>query len=188
MRFDFLPAALRDPRHCFHLDLAGQGLEVLPEEMADLHNLETLDLRRNPALDLAVSLPRLAELKGLKKLILMDCALSSLPESIGSLRSLQHLYLDDNCLTALPESLARLQGLTNFSADGNAFEEFPTVLCKLSDLKFLSLNKNKLTDLPPEIGQMSRLIQFNVKENRFSSTVKAALPQRVPRSVFIFGL
>lgn len=187
MRYDFLPAALRNARNCFHLDLAGQGLETVPEEIEDLKVLETLDLRRNPNLNIDLTVPRLAGLKGLTKLILMDCGLKHLPDSIGELRGLQFLYLDDNALSALPATFLKLQALTNFSADNNQFAEFPTVLTRLTDLKFLSLNKNKLADLPEEIRQMSRLIQLNVKENAFSATVKAALPSRLPKSIFIFG-
>lgn len=67
------------------LELGGNRLTTLPDELQLLERLELLDLRRNQ--------------------------LATLPHVVGSLRSLQELYLDHNQLTRLPSWLGELPAL-----------------------------------------------------------------------------
>lgn len=77
--------ALKNPELVFHLSLTYDNLSVIPDNIRDLKNLETLDLSVNQ--------------------------LTSLPEGIGNLSNLQVIYLGDNNIEELPESFVKLTKL-----------------------------------------------------------------------------
>ncbi len=87
------------------------GLQVLPEVVSQLPELEHLDLSANQ--------------------------LSSLPERIGSLAHLRHLVLDDNHLGSLPDTLGELTRLRWLAVDGNALTTLPASIGHLSTLSGL---------------------------------------------------
>jgi Leucine-rich repeat (LRR) protein len=188
MRFNSLSAALKDPGHCFELDLSHQTLSSLPPNLLRLNRLETLDLRGNPALNWAETLLLIRELPGLIKLNLMDNDIAHLPAEVGLLANLQFLYLDNNRLEAVPEEIGSLAQLTNFSADNNSLQTLPAAFFKLVGLKFLSLNRNQFEAFPAELSRLTSLVTFHLKENPLTAAARVQLKQSMPRSVFIFGV
>jgi Leucine rich repeat len=188
MRFHSVTDALRDPAHCYELDLANQNLTTLPPGMLRLTRAEQLDLRGNPALNWAESLRLISEMPSVVKLNLMDNDMVHLPAEVGLLANLQYLYLDNNRLESLPPEIGSLAQLTNLSADNNALTALPNQFFKLVGLKFLSLNRNQFAVFSPEVNRLVKLVTFHIKENPLTTEAKAALKQEVPRSVFIFGM
>ena len=81
------------------LDLSGEGLEYLPEEIGTLTTLTQLFLDRN--------------------------YICRLPDSIGNLVNLNQLSFNDNHLDRLPDSVGNLIYLTVFSATNNFLTELP---------------------------------------------------------------
>jgi len=79
------------------LDLSGNALTTLPEDIELLWSLELLDIRRN--------------------------ALERLPESIRALGRLQELYADENELRSLPDWLGELPELRYVQVYGNPFAQ-----------------------------------------------------------------
>jgi Leucine-rich repeat (LRR) protein len=78
---------------------------VLPPEIGQLTNLETLRLEGN---QLTVLPPEIGQLTNLKGLAPARNQLTTLPPEIGQLTSLRRLALDGNQLTTLPRELADL--------------------------------------------------------------------------------
>jgi hypothetical protein len=83
----------------------------LPDTLADLQQLEELDLGRNGISSLP---PQVASLRGLKKLSLDYNDLRELPSFVGDLPRLEELSVNANGGVRLPQSLAKIKGLKVF--------------------------------------------------------------------------
>lgn len=109
--------------------------------------------------------PEVSELNSIKKLILTNNQLTSLPEGIGSLSQLEELLLVSNKLTSLPESMKEMIGLKVLNLDRNQLQELPAWLSKLTSLENLNISANQLTTLPEEIGGLMKLREVNCFQN-----------------------
>ena len=138
--------------------LSGCDLKSLPDEFANLQNLEELILARNKFQEFPKSL---CKLKNLKELNLWNCGLEYIPNEFANLQNLKKLNLGGNkfkefpkvvdiftklkslkelnlyeCgLNSLPNEFANLQSLEKLNLWGNDFYEFPKVINKLKNLK-----------------------------------------------------
>lgn len=83
----------------------------LPDTLAELRNLEELDLGRNGIRSVP---PQVASLRGLKKLSLDYNEIREVPAFVGGLKNLEELSLNANGGARLPQSLAGLKGLKIF--------------------------------------------------------------------------
>jgi Leucine-rich repeat (LRR) protein len=83
----------------------------LPDTLANLRNLEELDLGRNGIRSVP---PQVASLRGLKKLSLDYNEIREVPSFVGGLKNLEELSLNANGGARLPQSLAGLKGLKVF--------------------------------------------------------------------------
>ncbi|PZO45083.1 MAG: hypothetical protein DCF19_00905 [Pseudanabaena frigida] len=125
------------------LDLRGLELTEVPEAIASLNQLQSLNLSNNQ--------------------------LTELPEAIASLNQLKTLNLSDNQLTELPEAIASLAQLKTLDLSSNQLRELPEVIASLNQLKTLHLFFNQLTSLPESIKNLSKLEAITISENRFIS-------------------
>jgi hypothetical protein len=98
------------------LHLTGMGLTALPPAVLDLHGLVRLDLSGNELRELPEDLGR--ALTGLEELWLNDNPLVSLPPSLERCLSLRILDLRDTELTSLPRGLCRLSSLEHVDLRG----------------------------------------------------------------------
>jgi len=109
-----------------HLSLWRKALGVVPDDVWDRKDLQTLVLAEN---DLADVSDRIGELRDLRMLDLGHNRLRRIPDSIGNIEGLtDFLYLHDNKLTELPLSLMRLDRLRYLNISENAFEVLPEVV------------------------------------------------------------
>jgi internalin A len=104
------------------LDLSGQALTQLPEELEQLTQLQHLDLSYNQ--------------------------LTSIPETLGQLTQLQHLDLSYNQLTSIPETLGQLTQLQHLNLSGNQLTTMPEAFRHLTSLQELYLHENIVLSLP----------------------------------------
>jgi Leucine-rich repeat (LRR) protein len=129
-KLDKLPEKLGDLKGLEELDVSGTAITELPSSVFYLKNLKVLSLggcegllskssneplsfplmeiRSDP---MGMLVPRLLELRTLRKLNLSYCNLWTIPDGLGSLCSLRDLNLNGNNFVSLPESISRLSNL-----------------------------------------------------------------------------
>lgn len=146
------------------LNLSGNALRELPEDLHRLQRLRILFASDNAFTELPRALGRCAQLEmvgfksnriaqvpaeslppRLRWLILTDNALETLPEALGGCARLQKLMLAGNALRALPDSLARCHSLELLRLAANRFEALPPWLLQLPRLAWLAVAGNPLT-------------------------------------------
>ncbi|MBD2157358.1 COR domain-containing protein [Leptolyngbya sp. FACHB-16] len=165
------------------LDLSGLGLTEVPEAIASLTQLQSLNLSNNELTELKaiVSLTQLQELN------LSNNELTELPEAIASFTQLQELYLIDNQLTELPEAIVSLTQLQLLELSDNQFVELPNVIASLTQLKTLVLNANNLTSLPEWICILIQLKHLAVGGNKLSSLPNSLKELTEIERLYIWG-
>ena len=162
-------AGLRDfPREIFDLadtleilDLSGNALTVLPDDLHRLTKLRILFASNNAFTELPVVLGQCPSLSligfkanrvqtvpgsalppGLRWLILTDNAVEALPAEIGRCGRLQKLMLAGNRLTALPEALANCRALELLRIAANRLTALPDWLLTMPRLSWLAFAGN----------------------------------------------
>lgn len=157
------------------LDLSSCGISELPDEIAQLSNLQTLNLSGNQLTSLPESIGRLTNLQVLN---LQRNQLVSLPDSIGRLTSLETLNLERNQLASLPDSIGRLTSLQTINLYRNQLASLPESMGRLTSLLALNLRRNRIPSLPESICQLTKLQDARLNSNRLAS-----LPESIGRLI-----
>lgn len=143
------------------LDLSGNRLSSLPEDLPRLHRLKILFCSENDFEELPAALGECEELEmigfksnriemispeafppRLRWLILTDNRIADLPTSIANCPRLQKLMLAGNRLERLPDGMAACVNLELIRLGANRFREFPEWLSELPQLAWLGLGGN----------------------------------------------
>lgn len=137
----------------------------------------------------------------LKYLILRDCQISNIPETIYNLQEVIRIDFADNLIRVLPDSFCQLRNLrelrlTNnkihqlpndfgnlynliwFFADNNYLNSLPESLSKLSQLDILNLANNKIEKLPNKFGNLNSLVELYLDRNRLKLLPRSMLSMR----------
>ncbi|KAI5298185.1 hypothetical protein KEM55_003704, partial [Ascosphaera atra] len=169
------------------LDLKGNALTELPEELSSLSSLRILDVSENqltqlpfdalsslPLVELNAKKnklrgdllpPSIERLDKLQSLTLTGNALERLTSGHQlSLPSLKHLLIGGNRITALPD-MSSWTKLVTLIADDNKLSEFPGGFTELHELKIADFTGNDIRRLPEQIGLMEKLSTFTVTSN-----------------------
>jgi hypothetical protein len=150
------------------LNLSGNSLTALPDDLSRLSKLRVLFCSENRFSELPEVLSSCAQLEmvgfkanrisevaaaaiapGLRWLILTDNQIRALPDAIGSCGRLQKLMLAGNQLTALPEAMGGCIGLELLRISANRFEALPEWLLQLPRLSWLAFGGNPVAAAPP---------------------------------------
>lgn len=147
------------------LDLTGNQLSELPDELAECTKLRIIFCSENRFTELPEVLGRCPALSmvgfkanqievvspkslpaRLRWLILTDNAIERLPDELGQRTSLQKLMLAGNRLTELPASLANCQRLELLRISANRLETLPEWLLSLPRLSWLAYAGNPFAE------------------------------------------
>ncbi|WP_441254332.1 leucine-rich repeat-containing protein kinase family protein [Aeromonas sp. A600620] len=147
------------------LDLTGNQLSTLPDELAGFGKLRIIFCSENrftelpevlgrcPALTMVgfkanriVTVSARALPAGLRWLILTDNAIEQLPDELGQCDALQKLMLAGNRLRELPRSLANCRNLELLRIAANRIERFPEWLLSLPRLAWLAYSGNPFSE------------------------------------------
>ncbi len=153
-----------DLRHC--------QLDEFPRELFALADtLEMLDLSGNPLRTLPDDLPRL---RALRTLFCSACAFDTLPAVLGRCERLDLVGFKANAIARVPAEAihANLRWLI---LSDNRVESMPDTLGACHRLQKLALAGNRLAALPQGIANCERLELIRLSANRFESW-DAALP------------
>ena len=179
-----------------HIKLRGQGLTEFPREIFDhAGTLESLDLSGNALTALPDDLARLAKLR---VLFCSDNPFTELPAVLGQCPALsmvgfkacrirtvpgealppqlRWLILTDNAIETLPAEIGRRLTLQKLMLAGNRLDRLPETLAACARLELLRISANRLTALPPWLTTMPRLAWLAFAGNPFTAARETAPP------------
>jgi len=161
---EFPPALFALAESLEILDLSGNRLSTLPDDLPRFKKLRILFASGNPFTELPAVLGQMPELEmvgfkacniahvpeqslppRLRWLILTDNRLEAVPEAIGQCTRLQKLMLSCNRLATLPIELAQCRALELLRIASNRFAALPEVIFQLPQLAWLAFAGNPLT-------------------------------------------
>ncbi|KST66804.1 leucine-rich repeat domain-containing protein [Mastigocoleus testarum] len=148
------------------LNLYNNQLTALPSEIGELTNLQSLNLYNN---QLTVLPPEIGKLTNLQLLDLYNNQLISLPLETRKLTNLQSLNLYNNQLTTLLPEIGQLTNLQSLNLYNNQLSILPSEIGKLTNLQSLDLSNNQLTSLPKEFGQLNNLLFLYLEYNQLDT-------------------
>jgi len=109
--------------------------------------------------------PSIDVMVNLKKLVINNTRIVSLPESMCKLKKLERLSLNRNQIINLPNSIGKLKNLERLSLNDNQIISLPNSIGKLKKLKYLSLRNNRLSKLPSTINKLTNLMVMYLDNN-----------------------
>ncbi|UTT84912.1 leucine-rich repeat-containing serine/threonine-protein kinase [Vibrio pelagius] len=167
------------------LDLSGNLLSELPQELAKLTKLRIIFASNNKFTHLPEVLGELPNLEmvgfktnqiktvsehalpiKLRWLILTDNAIEVLPESLGHRPRLQKLALAGNQIKALPNSMENLSNLELVRLSANQLAEFPELLIKLPKLAWLAFAGNPFCKHPKPLDSVPQVKTTSYRLNQ----------------------
>lgn len=157
-----LPSCIAELSDLKRLDLKGNMLQTIPEELFKLSGLIELDISRNRLTSVPAGI---GALRALKRLSLSDNPISELPRDIGSLSRLVELYMFRNRLERLPAEVGNLGALRELYLWGNQLSSLPEQIGDLGALRVLNLVRNRLDCLPSSLGRLDRLEELYLQGN-----------------------
>ncbi|XP_039770933.1 leucine-rich repeat-containing protein 63 isoform X2 [Ornithorhynchus anatinus] len=111
-----------------YLNLSFNDLQLFPEEVFCLENLQVLNLRSNPIKEIP---SKIRELQKLKTFTISFNLISLLPPGLFLLPSLQLLDISYNCICVIPEDIRHLRTLEVLNVEGNELVALPSSALKL---------------------------------------------------------
>jgi len=134
------------------LDLSGNQLAALPDDLHRLHRLRILFASNNPFTTLP---PALGACPQLEMVDFKACAITQVPAASLPAR-LRWLILTDNQLQQLPDSLGQRPRLQKLMLSCNQLDRLPD-LSACTRLELLRLASNRFTQLPDSVLQLPAL-------------------------------
>jgi leucine-rich repeat protein SHOC2 len=173
--------------HLESLSMAQCELSYISEDICALKSLKQLDLSGNILKSLPQNIGNLTLLEdlnlGMVNLGFRMNLLTSLPASFSNLTNLKRLDLSSNQLSVLPFGMSNLTNLEYLELKQNQLPDFPTSLTKCKLLRYLNLNGNNLISLPETIGDLTSLEELRLDNNffnRFDKKIKL-IPESIGR-------
>ncbi|WP_409300245.1 leucine-rich repeat-containing protein kinase family protein [Pseudomonas sp. KCJK8993] len=158
------------------LNLSGNALHSLPEDLHRLSHLRILFCSDNLFSELPECLGRCARLSmiGFKANRIERVPAAALPPL------LRWLILTDNRITELPDELGRRPLLQKLMLSGNRLTALPQSLEQCQRLELLRIAANRLTELPPFLLALPSLTWLAYAGNPLESQVDAAALASTP--------
>jgi len=170
------------------LNLSGNRLDSLPDDLPRLHRLRILFCSDNRFSEVPAVLGNCAELEmvGFKANRLENLPATALPPK------LRWLILTDNRLEQLPDEVGACHRLQKLMLAGNRLGALPATLANCHRLELLRIAANRLPALPAWLLTMPRLSWLAFAGNPFSDAIEAtALAQHpvppIEREHITFG-
>ncbi|MGZ8256237.1 MAG: leucine-rich repeat-containing protein kinase family protein [Gallionella sp.] len=146
------------------LNLSGNQLSALPDDLPRLHKLRVIFCSDNLFTELPEVLGRCANLSmmGFKANRIQHFAAAAIPPQ------LRWLILTDNQLEAVPSELGRCINLQKLMLAGNRLQSLPAELAACQNLELLRIAANRFEQLPDWLLTLPRLAWLACAGNPFS--------------------
>ncbi|MDO7851947.1 leucine-rich repeat-containing protein kinase family protein [Hymenobacter convexus] len=182
-RLDLAEGLSEFPREIFDLadtlevlNLSGNALTALPDDLGRLHKLQVLFCSDNQFTEVPAAVGQCLALQmvGFKANQIRTLPGAALPPA------LRWLILTDNQLEALPAEIGHCQQLQKLMLAGNRLTTLPETLANCTNLELLRIAANQLTELPAWLLRLPRLSWLAYAGNPFSRPLEAAAEQNQP--------
>ncbi|WP_295958830.1 leucine-rich repeat-containing protein kinase family protein [Rhodoferax sp.] len=124
------------------LNLSGNALSALPDDLPRLHRLRVVFCSGNPFTELPAVLGQCAQLEmvGFKSCQIRHVPAAALPPR------LRWLILTDNHITTLPAEIGQCQQMQKLMLAGNQLQQLPPELAQCQQLELLRISANPMAD------------------------------------------
>jgi Protein tyrosine and serine/threonine kinase/Leucine rich repeat len=158
------------------LDLSGNQLSALPDDLPRLHKLRVIFCSDNPFTELPEVLGQCSQLSmvGFKANRIAHVSPKALPPL------LRWLILTDNMLTELPAEIGQCVHMQKLMLAGNQLHRLPSELANCTRLELLRMSANQLTALPEWLLHMPRLTWLAFAGNPFTQALEAQALTNAP--------
>lgn len=165
------------------LDLSGNALTTLPDELPRLHKLRVIFCSNNPFAELPAVLGQCPQLEmvGFKSCRIESVPAAALPEK------LRWLILTDNAVAELPPEIGRCSRLQKLMLAGNRLTALPAELAECRNLELLRIAANRLTALPDWLFAMPRLSWLAYAGNPFCADLPSPAAERIEWAELALG-
>ena len=157
------------------LDLSGNSLAALPDDLPRLRRLRVLFCSDNLFAELPAMLGRCTQLEmvGFKACRITSVPAAALPEK------LRWLILSDNQVAELPHEIGRCTRLQKLMLAGNRLTALPAELAECRNLELLRIAANRLTELPDWLFSLPRLSWLAYAGNPFCESPSALAVEHI---------
>jgi Leucine-rich repeat (LRR) protein len=158
------------------LNLTGNALSALPDDLPRLHKLQVLFCSDNQFTEVPAVLGQCPQLSmvGFKANRIRTLPGAALPPQ------LRWLILTDNQLEELPTEIGHCPQLQKLMLAGNQLTELPEKLANCTKLELLRIAANRLSELPAWLLAMPRLSWLAYAGNPFAGAAEATALARNP--------
>lgn len=183
-RLDLSGGLTEFPREIFDLadtlevlNLSGNALDRLPDDLHRLTRLRVLFCSDNLFTELPACLGRCAALTmiGFKANRIVNVPAAALPPL------LRWLILTDNCIETLPSKLGERPHLQKLMLSGNRLQALPSSLSHCERLELIRVAANRLTELPHWLLTLPSLTWLAYAGNPLETEADAAALEATPR-------
>ncbi|KHA72925.1 protein kinase [Pseudomonas chlororaphis] len=159
------------------LNLSGNQLSSLPDDLHRLTRLRVLFCSDNPFTELPACLGQCAALTmvGFRANRIVNVPGAALPPQ------LRWLILTDNCIESLPSELGERPALQKLMLSGNRLQTLPPSLSNCHRLELLRLSANRLTELPQWLLALPSLTWLAYAGNPLETEADAAALEATPQ-------
>jgi hypothetical protein len=164
------------PREIFNLadtleilDLSGNALSSLPDDLPRLAHLRIVFCSDNQFIELPKVLGQCAKLTmvGFKANLIRTVPAEALPAG------LRWLVLTDNCIAELPPEIGRCTEMQKLMLAGNQLRALPPEMARCTKLELLRISANRLAELPAFLLTLPRLSWLAFAGNPFCESYEA---------------
>ena len=149
-----LPSSIADLANLQRLELGSNHLSSLPPELANLSNLKILNVSRNQLGSLAIDFSKFSKLQ---KLWIYGNSLNEIPESITTLSQLQDLHIGQNPITYVPSGIGNLTNLQELNINNSKLSSLPDDIIHLTNLNVLHLHGCNFSLFPAVVCKLTSL-------------------------------
>jgi hypothetical protein len=151
------------------LDLSGNALSALPDDLALLSKLRIIFCSDNQFTELPEVLGTCSELSmvGFKANQIRTVTAQSLPAR------LRWLILTDNQIEELPSDIGNRPALQKLMLAGNRLRSLPAALANCKNLELIRIAANQLAEMPACLPALPRLSWLAYSGNPFSAALEA---------------
>lgn len=158
------------------LDLSGNALAALPDDLPRLHKLRIIFCSDNRFTELPEVLGRCPQLSmvGFRSNQIRTVPPAALPPA------LRWLVLTDNQISELPATIGRCTGLQKLMLAGNQLQTLPPEMAHCTRLELLRIAANRLTRLPHWLLNLPHLAWLAFADNPLGEAAQAAAQAATP--------